>query len=352
MIDTLLNFFGGFMKKIIFSFLICMAILNLTACGSSSNSSSSYSQSDYNYADVNVNSSNGINMAFNTADIKNSNREVEPIVEETEINNISNRKLIRTVRASLEITDNKIDEVSFGLIKSVENLGGYVESNDINNNSTSRQVDLILRVPENSVDDILNMFNNEFITLKSLSDNKKDVTLKYVDTEANLRVLRTQQEKMEGYLKEAKTIEELLSVERRLQDVLVEIERVESEFKSLNNSIEYSTITINIRQSVYDTTSFFGKLGEEVSNISDDIQDEIINIICFILMLLPIVIFGGIVILLGIKLYQLWDKLTFEKREKRYAEKRARIEQIRKDAKLESSKLTLKVKDEKNDINE
>lgn len=335
------------MKKIIFSLLICMMILNLTACGSS-NSSSYYSQSDYNYADVN--SSNGINMTFNTADIKNSDGMVKSdvIPEETEINNnISNRKLIRTVRASLEITDNKIDEVSFGFIESVENLGGYVESNEINNNSASRQVDLILRVPENNVDKILNMFDNEFITLKSLSDNKKDVTLKYVDIEANLRVLRTQQEKMEGYLKEAKTIEELLSVERRLQDVLVEIEQVESEFKSLNNSIEYSTITINIRQSVYDTTSFFGKLGEEVSNISDDIQDEIINIICFILMLLPILIFGGVVVLLGIKLYQLWDKLTFEKREKRCAEKKARIEQIRKDAKLESPKL--KVKNEKNE---
>lgn len=334
------------MKKIVLNVLMCFVVLNLTACGGSSNSSS-YSKSD----SIDVNS--GINMNSNVAVAKNYNMnlEMEPVsdefvAEDTEINNVSSRKLIRTVRASLEITNNKIDEVSMGLIKSVENLGGYVESNDINNSITSRAVDLVLRVPEKNVDEILKIFNDESITLKSLSDNKKDVTLRYVDTEAHLRVLRTQQEKMEGYLKEAKTIEELLSVERNLQEVLVEIEQVESEFKSLNNSIEYSTVTVTIRQSIYDTTSFIGKLGEEVSNISDDIQDEIIDIICFILMLLPIVIFGGIVLLLGIKLYQLWDKLTFEKREKRYAEKKVRIEQIRKDAKLESPKLILKSKEE------
>lgn len=337
------------MKKIILNILMCFVVLNLTACGSTSDSST------YNSDYIDVNSYSGINMNSNITVDKNNNMKSvlnEAIPEEIEVDNVSNRKLIRTVRASLEITDNKIDEVSTGLIEAVENLGGYVESNEINNNSTSRVVNLTLRIPEKNVDEVLKIFDNEFIILKSLSDNKKDVTLKYVDTEANLRVLRTQQEKMEGYLKEAKTIEELLSVERSLQGVLVEIEQVESEFKSLNNSIEYSTVTVIIKQSIYDTTSFIGKLGEEVSNITDDIQDEIIAIICFILMVLPIVIFGGIVLFLGVKLYQLWDKLTFEKREKRYVEKRTKIEQIRKDAKLTSPTLIIGKKEDKDENGE
>lgn len=331
-------------KKYKLMMVIMSCILLLSGCSSGNN---------YNM-DSGIVSNNS--MAYNTG-IRNGDYQKEDVVyedaelvEENEPNQLqSNRKLIRTVRTTLEISNNQINNVSSGLTDYVESVGGYVESNDMSNSETDISVYLVLRVPEEYVDNLLDKLKDKNIKIESLSDNVEDVTLEYVDTESRLRVLRTQQDKLESYLEKAENMDDLLSIENKLQNVLIEIDRVESEFKQLNNKIDYAFVRINLNQRVDGYDSFFGRAQYELGETFSHMADEFISIICFILILLPWVVTLLLIVYIISKIYKFWDKSTFEKREKDRIERQLKINNMRKDSGIQEVKPVLKKLNSKKD---
>lgn len=74
------------------------------------------------------------------------------------------------------------------------------------------------------------------------SVSTEDVSERYYDLSGRLETKKTLQAKLQKYLSEAKNIQDLLNIEKQLNEVTSDIESMEGQMRRLSNQIDYSTI--------------------------------------------------------------------------------------------------------------
>jgi hypothetical protein len=152
------------------------------------------------------------------------------------------RKIIRTGELRYEVGD--LDAARGQVLKLVGASGGYVEGDDRNDRGSAIDLSLRVRIPADRFD--------AFLTgLKGLGElldqhiSATDVTAQWVDVEARLSAKRTVEERFLAIVDQAKTVTEVLEVERELGNVRAEIESMEAQLKALKDQVGMSTLTIN-----------------------------------------------------------------------------------------------------------
>lgn len=152
---------------------------------------------------------------------------------------VSGRKLVYTGDMSLEVQDLNAAE-SF-VVNVTKKAGGYVASRS----GDIYRVYLVLRIPalvlESGMSEI-----TEAGKVLSRSMSADDVTDQFFDLEGRLRNKRILEERYRDYLRQAKTIVDMLEVEKRLSETTTEIESLEGSFRDLSKRIEYSTLTVSL----------------------------------------------------------------------------------------------------------
>ena len=143
------------------------------------------------------------------------------------------------------------------LLTSVENkvteLGGYIESLDAYNGSmyhsyrSTRNANLTIRIPKEKLDEFLNTVS-DIGNVTNRSENVQDVTLTYVDMQSHRDALRTEQERLLQLLEQAESIEDIITIEQRLSDVRYQLESMESQLRSYDNQVDYSTVYLYINE--------------------------------------------------------------------------------------------------------
>ena len=161
-----------------------------------------------------------------------------------------NRKLIKTVYMHAETED--LDGILAQVEEQIQALGGYVEERYIHNGSVYsdyryRDADLTIRIPAEQVDSFVSHVNG-ISNIVSTSESVEDVTLSYVDTEARLTALETEQTRLLELLEGAETMSDLLEIEARLTDVRYELESVASQLRTMDNLISYATAHLSISE--------------------------------------------------------------------------------------------------------
>ncbi len=149
------------------------------------------------------------------------------------------RKLIKTGDLRLESRDLAKAEASIGAL--TRELGGYVASSS----NSGTYLSMSLRVPQEKFDLALSSLKAS-ARLLSKSESVHDVTLQYVDMESRIATKKILKERYTDYLRRATKVEDLLAVERSLNDVLSELESMESSFKALRDQIDYATISVGV----------------------------------------------------------------------------------------------------------
>lgn len=170
------------------------------------------------------------------------------------------RKLIRT--ANLEVETMDYDGLLAYVQEKTKELGGYVESMNAYNGSAyerytysgsgycnDRTASLTLRIPSDRLDDFLTKVE-ENGNITSRSEREQDVTLSYVDLESHKKVLLTEQDRLLVLLGQAETMEDIITLESRLSDIRYQIESMESQLRTYDNQIEYSTVYLNVTEVV------------------------------------------------------------------------------------------------------
>ena len=87
------------------------------------------------------------------------------------------------------------------------------------------------------------------------SENTEDITLKYIDTQSHIEALNAQQEKLMELMDKADSMEDVLKIEEALSDVRYQLEYYESTKKQYDNQVNYSTVTLSIREVREETPS-------------------------------------------------------------------------------------------------
>lgn len=302
------------MKKKVEAFLMAVMLMMMTAgCGNSSKmaaderatvSSGAELDGEYSWdtdetADTGVTSENGLE-----AQVENG------------------RKLIRTVSLSLETKE--FDSVLTNLSTKTTELGGYIETSSVNGNSYShhstRYANYVIRIPADKLNEFVEVVS-ELGNVTQKNESVEDVTLRYIDVESHKKALETEQERLLELLSKAENMEEILTIESKLSDIRYEIENYESQLKTMDNQIDYSTVSVYIDEveRVTDTgeKGFFEEIKERFGNSLYIVARGIRGLVIGILGSLPILIVcGGVIAVVVIVVRKILKKRNMRKEDR------------------------------------
>ena len=302
------------MKRKVEAFLIAVMLVMMTAgCGNSSKMAvedratvSSGAELDGEYSwdtdetvDTGVTSENGLE-----AQVENG------------------RKLIRTVSLSLETKE--FDSVLTNLSTKTTELGGYIETSSVNGNSYShhstRYASYVIRIPADKLNEFVEVVS-ELGNVTQKNESVEDVTLRYIDVESHKKALETEQERLLELLSKAENMEEILTIESKLSDIRYEIENYESQLKTMDNQIDYSTVSVYVDEveRVTDTgeKGFFEEIKERFGNSLYVVARGIRGLVIGILGSLPILIVcGGVIAVAVIVVRKILKKRNMRKEDR------------------------------------
>lgn len=130
--------------------------------------------------------------------------------------------------------------------KMVEEAKGFVVESSLEDVTTSPHARMKVRVPAGGLDSFIEKVRGLASQVVSESISGEDVTEEYVDIQAQLRNLKASEAQFLKILGDAKTIEEVLNVQRELERVRNDIERAEGRKKYLEQSAAMSTLQLYI----------------------------------------------------------------------------------------------------------
>ena len=217
----------------------------------------------------------------------------------------TDRKLIQT--AYMELESREYAEALASLEQLVADCGGYIESRTEQGGSlyssryNARYASLTARIPAEKLETAMNAVG-ERCNVVSRSTDVADVTESYTDTEARLKTLRLQEERLLEILSKATELSDVLELESRLSDVRYQIERYEATLRNYDSRISYSTLQITLQEVVEysvinDPPQTLGqRLGDGFADSMRLVKNNAENALVWLVTYLPLILLWAIII--------------------------------------------------------
>jgi len=167
---------------------------------------------------------------------------------------LTNQKIIETL--SYQIETLKFDESSQTIQSLCTQLGGYMQSSSVDGKGVQtqnlRSAQFVLRIPEEKLSQFKSSAGNigSVLNFTSSSENVSD---KYFDTEARLKSLRTQQERLLALLTKSGSLKDVIDLEKALEDVNYQIEQFTGTLRQYDSLIGFSTVSVQLNEVVKPT---------------------------------------------------------------------------------------------------
>ena len=159
----------------------------------------------------------------------------------------TNRKIIKNadMRLLVKDTDVAIDRST----QVITDLGGYIISSrtwyqDYFGNNL-KYATITIGIPVDQFERALQRFRDLAIRVQDENATGEDVTDQYVDLKSKLQNLEATRARIMEFLKDAKTVEEALSINQQLSDIEGQIEEIKGRMNYLADRASFSTITVN-----------------------------------------------------------------------------------------------------------
>ncbi len=241
-----------------------------------------------------------------------------------------NRKLIKTVDMNVETEE--FDLLLHNVEQKVEELGGYLEQSNVYNGSytsnyRSRSADITARVPSANLNRfVTDVAEHSNVTRKN--ESVEDVTLQYVDLESHKKALLAEQQSLLSMLEKAESIEDIITINAQLTDVRYQLESMESQLRTYDNKIDYSTVYLSIEEVEQYEPYVAKSTGERIRDgfvrnlhrVGDGVSNFFIELVISLPILVTLAVLVGGVILVFIGLLKVSEKQAKKRREKREKE--------------------------------
>jgi hypothetical protein len=149
------------------------------------------------------------------------------------------RKIVMTAHVRVRVEN--LDEADTLIKDLMKKYNAYASSTDIDDNVRRYSIRVPSTAYKTAIDEI-----NGLGRLLGRSESAEDVTLRYYDLEGRLATKKELLKTFQSYLGKAKTIEEILSVEKRIAELQYEIEGTGKELRNLANRVDYATIELSV----------------------------------------------------------------------------------------------------------
>ena len=234
------------MKKLIRNFTLLFIIFILTvsmmgcSSGLRSKENSSMPTQDENYKDRVLNSSP-------------ASEEYEERSEAETSSEHSNQQGMKIIKSSyIEVETLDFDKAVDTTTRRVSTVGGYIENSSVtgrrlNNkgNEQNRRATFRLSIPEQRFEE----FKLEFGSIGNIirdENHGENITERYFDTEAHVKSLQIQDERLLEILKKSGDIKSFIELERELSNVRYKIENLTGTLRKWDNLVNYATIDLEI----------------------------------------------------------------------------------------------------------
>lgn len=225
---------------------------------------------------------------------------VSPAPQASEQQTQSDQKIINTADLSLQVPD---VSKTVDLIKEiVTTREGVIQSSSVRAGREDRYTGVVtVRVPSSRFDETLKEIQNlGKVTTSSVT--AQDVTEEYVDLDAQKNALTNQLTQYNRILAQAVNVSEILEVQREIERIQVELDRITGKMKYLDNRIAFSTITVRLSEpaSVVPTPGY--SITSVLSQAIGGFADTVVWLVVMIMTLLPVIILAAI----GVVIYSRW----------------------------------------------
>jgi uncharacterized protein DUF4349 len=153
------------------------------------------------------------------------------------------QRIVKTGEVGLEVDD--VATVLAQVRAMAVEVGGYVGGSQAGTLDQSASV--TLRVPAERFDEVLTRLQElSDVEVISMSTREEDVTGQVVDLEARIRNLEASEASYRALLDRAERIEDILTIQGRLDEVRGQIEQLEGQLQQIEGQAALSTLTVTI----------------------------------------------------------------------------------------------------------
>ncbi len=202
----------------------------------------------------------------------NDNQDNDVLKQEASTNSIPKHlKIIKSANAKYKVED--VKKATHQIKHMAYKYGAYISDLRFNDNLYKKENRFTIKVPEQYFDSMMDSIGVfvEFTDYENITT--KDITEEYIDLETRLKTKLEVKQRYESILrKNAITVEDILATEDKLRIIQEEIEAAQGRLKYLTNKVSYSTIQIDLYETVeykeepnaYNKT-FWSKIKEGIS---------------------------------------------------------------------------------------
>lgn len=129
---------------------------------------------------------------------------------------------------------------------------GYIEASDIYQQGSYdgknyKYGSLTIKIPKEKANAFIEEGKKKFHLVRENS-NAQNVTLYYRDTKLRLDTLESQKNRLNELYEKAERIEDIISIESKLNEVILQIESIKGELQYLDRAVDYATITMSLNE--------------------------------------------------------------------------------------------------------
>jgi hypothetical protein len=156
------------------------------------------------------------------------------------------KKIIKTANLNVEVKDYK--KFSQQLNEKVKKYGGYISQEEESQSDYQIQNSVVIKVPVDQFENAVNDFTKDVSKLNEKHISSEDVTTQLVDGKSRLEAKKQVRLRYLDLLKQAKNMEEILTVQKEINDIQEDIELVNGRINTLSHKSAMSTINFTFFQ--------------------------------------------------------------------------------------------------------
>ena len=155
---------------------------------------------------------------------------------------------------------------------------------------------LVVRVPEQLFETAIKRFS-KLGDVQSVTTSSEDVTSQYVDLQARLRHYRAVERRLVGFLQETTTVNQMLAVQDRIDQVQLTIEELSAQLKSMRETTTYGTLSVYVSEkdatpaTIHASNTFGGTLSNSMHLLSRGVRVTALVLTA----LLPFIVVFGVI---------------------------------------------------------
>ena len=208
------------------------------------------------------------------------------------------RKIIRNYDISL--ATNTFDDDLAYINAKLSELGGYVLSSSLSGSKpeaygdSGRSLSMTLRVPAEKASDFVSGVQ-QLGKVDYIHDYTDDVTDQYFDVDTRLAVLKDQLERLRAIMVETDNLADIITLEERISEVMLQIEELTGTLKRYDALIAYTTIDISINErnaisGPADTKGTGERISEGFTDTLNGVATFFVNFFVWFVSSLPVLI--------------------------------------------------------------